>query len=522
MGVGERENVKQAIRWILRLGWIVPLLLQSSCVVLPVKVAGGVSGQVVDRQTGTPLADALVVVRFEGHYDDILPDRALLGHREARTDSTGHFSIGAIVRPGFSAWPMFRGSARVVSVLKDGYRCASPHNVPRDGDVRIVMDGALDEHSRRRSCRPVPAKRGEAVEYQAAWRQMFPATPTAMDRETTAQIDATLKSRGAFGFGQNCHGPALDLAMSPDGRLAAFSIAGATETEVRVLELRGSRVLKAKTVAQEAGTPTRRLAWTSPGDLVLWEPAPQSQRVVSPSAFSTGRFERVWSRSGPAKAATDAATRPRASSPLEPTDWTDEDDTRWLGRSFQLAHLPDAKTGLPSDELRVHREDGSIYTLSLPGEPCGPPGRFGRPQYRIAADGRTSLDLRFVEGGCHIVRTDLENGSWSILDGVKEPAICSASRRVPASHFSTALRGYVHDIELAVTKLGADPASAYALRIEADGSTQLDTRGFSGEVLTGDLPPFPLKTPLRRIEVSILGSVPRVNPTRGVPGLQPL
>ena len=61
---------------------------------------------------------------------------------------------------------------------------------------------------------------------------------------------------------------------------------------------------------------------------------------------------------------------------VDPMDWSDEGDARWLGRSFVLNQLPDPQTGLPSDELRVHRDDGSIYTLSLPGEPCGSPGRF--------------------------------------------------------------------------------------------------------------------------------------------------
>ena len=65
-------------------------LLQISCVVLPVRVAPGVSGTVVDRASGKPVAGAPVVVRFDGHYDDILPDREVLGHREARTPSLIH------------------------------------------------------------------------------------------------------------------------------------------------------------------------------------------------------------------------------------------------------------------------------------------------------------------------------------------------------------------------------------------------------------------------------------------------
>ena len=104
-------------------------LLQISCVVLPVRFASGVSGTVVDRASGKPIAGALVVVRFDGHYDDILPDREVLGHREAKTDASGRFSIGSLIKPGISAWPTFRTEARVVAVMSDDYRCPRPQRV---------------------------------------------------------------------------------------------------------------------------------------------------------------------------------------------------------------------------------------------------------------------------------------------------------------------------------------------------------------------------------------------------------
>ena len=59
------------------------LLGLTSCVVLPVRMAPAVEGQVVDQATGKPVADAVVVVRFDGRYDDVLPDRDLIGHQEA-------------------------------------------------------------------------------------------------------------------------------------------------------------------------------------------------------------------------------------------------------------------------------------------------------------------------------------------------------------------------------------------------------------------------------------------------------
>jgi hypothetical protein len=246
-------------------------------------------------------------------------------------------------------------------------------------------------------------------------------------------------------------------------------------------------------------------------DLVLWEPSKDSYQAVSPSVFGAGEFERIWSAAGSASHAIDRAeasqlrSKEMAVPVLAPEDLNDEGDSRWRGRSFVLQQRPNPETGLPQDDLRVYREDATSYTLSLPGEVCGPRGRFGRPQYRIAADGRTSLDLRFVDGGCHVVRTDLETGEWSILDAVDRAGVCRAARHVQPTEFRTALRGYTRELESAISEAGADPAAAYALRIEPDGTTRLDTRGFSGASMTIEVPRFPLDTPLRRIEISTLG-----------------
>jgi hypothetical protein len=213
---------------------------------------------------------------------------------------------------------------------------------------------------------------------------------------------------------------------------------------------------------------------------------------------------------------------------LAPEDLNDEGNSRWRGRSFVLQQRPNPETGLPQDDLRVYREDSTSYTLLLPGEVCGPRGRFGRPQYRIAADNRTSLDLRFVNGGCHVVRTDLETGVWSALDTVDRTGVCRAERSVQPAELKTALRGYVRELESAIFEAGADPAAAYALRIEPNGTTRLDTRGFSGESMTIEVPRFPLSTPLQRIEISTLGggsNVGGISNVRGAnahPGLDPL
>jgi len=272
----------------------------------------------------------------------------------------------------------------------------------------------------------------------------------------------------------------------------------------------------------------------SPSDLVLWEPSEDSYQAVSPSVFSTGEFERIWSATGPASRAPDSAeassrrSEEAAVPVLAPEDLNDEGDARWRGRSFVLQQRPNPETGLPQDDLRVYREDATSYTLSLPGEVCGPRGRFGRPQYRIAADHRTSLDLRFVDGGCHVVRTDLETGEWSALDSIDRAGVCRAARRVQPTELRTALRGYTRELESAIFEAGADPVSAYALRIEPDGTTRLDTRGFSGESMTIEVPRFPLETPLQRIEITTLGggsnvgSISNVRGTTAHSGVDPL
>ena len=532
------ERVDQGYRGpspVWRTGWpaaacvaAILVLLQTSCVVLPVRVAPGISGAIVDQVSGNPVEGALVVVRFDGHYDDVLPDREMLGHRETTTDASGHFSVGALIRPGLSAWPSFRTEARVVAVMRDGYRCPRLRPGPISGDIRIGIQPALDAADRRESCRPVAAERGEATAYMAVWRGLYPDLIATPDPEETHQLDRLLSARSAFGFGENCEGPALDISLAPDGRRAAFSVAAEGESEVRVVDLRANRSMPVQVVAREARSRPRRLAWTSPGDLVLWEPTEDAYPPGSASAFSTGRFERVWSASVPAShAPADAGAAPirseeTAPPALGPENLSDESDSRWRGRSFVLHRSPNPDTGLARDELRVYREDATNYTVTLPGEPCGPPGRFGRPQYRIAADSRTSLDLRFVEGGCHVIRTDLESGEWSALDSIDQPGTCRSARRVQASEFKTAFRGYASELEATIFEAGADPAAAYALRIEPGGEAQLDTRGFSGEPVTLEVSAFPVDTPLRRIEVSVLGGTPSIRESGTEPRLEPL
>jgi hypothetical protein len=509
-------------------------LFQTSCIVLPVRIASGIEGVVVDAVNGGGVTDALVVVRFDGRYGNVLPDREVLGHRETRSDSLGRFHVGSLVRPGISAWPFFKTDARVVAVFKEGYRCAKPVSVRGQGVVKIPLQPALDGDDQRDSCRPVPANPGEAEEYMTAWRALFPEEQNAQDAESERQIERILEARSVFGFGENCEGPIVDLALAPDGLRAGYVAVG-ERPEVHIVELSPGDSRRSEFVVHDENPLPRRLAWTSAGDLVLWEPSADAYHSVSPSIFGSDGFEVVWRaphrRVSPPAAPSFRARRVRTDSrpqhsPLDPADLNDEADTRWLGRTFSLNRELDPETGLASDRLTVTRDDRSRYGIPLPGEACGPQGRFGRPHYRITAAGNTGIDMRFVDGACHAVQIDLETGAWERLDESSESASCSSARSVPASHFNAALRSYAREVQLARTEAGGDPTASYVLSIEPDGATSVETRGYAGEAVSARVSDFPLATPLRSINVSLVGGVhnppPAPAPVRGVDDLDPL
>jgi hypothetical protein len=506
------------------------VLSLSSCILLPVRVAPGIEGTVVDRASGEPLAGAIVLVRFDGHYGDVLPDREHLGHAETTTGPDGRFRVKTYLRGGVSLWPHFRTEARVVGVMQKGYRCPPPRLVPSSEPVRIALRAALDPTDRRDSCRPVPARRGEAEAYQAAWRELFPARASAEEQEQQRQLERLLAARAALGFGENCEGPVRDLALAPGGRHAAFVADAAEGPEVRLVELAPGASGRDWLVASAEGVPPRRLAWTGPEELVLWQPSSEANRAISPSIFSPGRSEVVWTGSrafpgapDPGMPASSRRTSPRL--PLDPEDLSDEAETRWFGRSFALERRIAPETGLSRDRLRVTREDGGRHKIDLPGEPCGPRARFGRPHYRIAAGGRLGLDLRWVDGGCHALRIDLETGGWALLDHGDAAGACRAQRRVAPGQLATALRGWTRELHTGMDQAGADPGAAYALRIAPDGATQVLARDFAGEPLTLKAPRFPVATPLRRIDVTnVAPATPgsRAQPQTSPAALEPL
>jgi hypothetical protein len=487
--------------------------LQTACV-MPARVASGVKGVVVDAETGDAVEGAIVVVRYDGRRGDVLPDRELLGHREAVTNPDGNFEAGAIVRAGLASWPVYKTDARVVSVIKPGYRCSTARAVREKQELRIELQPARDLADQRDSCRPVPAERGEADDYMAAWRELFPSQKTAAELENERQLERILEARSALGFGGNCQGPVNDLAIASDGSHAGLSLA-AQPAQIRVIDFSGESPSDPLLVARDESSPLRRLAWTRTGDLVLWEPSADSERSVSPYAYGGDRFQVVFR----SKLRTMPPAKPdfgkkrilkdsRSNhTPLDPADLNDESDTRWEGRSFAVERELDPMSGLSQDRLAVMLQNGTRYEIELPGEACGEAGRFGRPQFRIVEDGGTAIDLRFVEGGCHAIAIDLANGDWRKIDGASGKAVCGRTRNMPASHLNTALRSYSREVQLARVEAGGDSAASYALLIDANGSTRVETRSHSGEAVSIDVPNFPIHTPLRRINVSLIGGV---------------
>lgn len=536
MAVGSRAGetvVRRVLRhdWkrVARALWMLSLLawvgLQAGCLPMPYLRAPGVSGRVVDA-SGAPIAGAVVVVRYDARYEEILPDRDLVGLVEAETDAAGAFRVESFAKPGLSLWPMVKTEARIVGVMSRGHRCPAPRIVPESGIIELSLETAEGDEDRRGSCRPVTAKVGEAPRHTAAWRELYPSRETSEQADGERQIERLLSARAVFGQGDNCEGPVLDLALAPGGHRVAY-LAQKRGTEVVGVVSFGERTRHVARLTVELDDDvTRSLAWTDPGELVLWSPASKLDRALSASVFAAAAPEVVWKADSPPAAPLPSVNpgpvkerRPRR--PLDPALLNDEGDVRWLGRSFALSAALDPDTGLGVDHMRITEENGETRELVLPGETCGPRGQFGRPYYRIAADMRSALDLRYVKGGCHAVSIDLETGRWSTVDDVGGAGACREKRRVPASQMSLALRSYALEIESAMDEAGADPSAAYTLRIAEDGGTEAFTRDYTGDSRVVPVPPFPLSTPLRRIDVSVVGGGGGGG-SRAVPGLDPL
>jgi hypothetical protein len=500
---------------------LAPLVLAALCTavsgcLMPVRSAPGVEGRVVEAGSRRPLAGALVVVRFDGRHGNLIPDRENLGHIELRTDAEGRFRVARHFSPGLALWPYFEGEARVLSVLADGYRCSSPQKAVPGVPIVLALAPAADRRDQRASCRPVAARPGEAAAYMASWRALFDEADSDQALEDRRRVEQILVARTALGFADNCEGPVFDLALSPDGRRAAIAQREKQATAVHVVDLTpggGARAVRTGVVER---IPPRRLAWTSPRQLVAWVPTATPLRAAATARGADGRVEVLWN----APAEPKNIARPRVSAtpvgssrPLEPEDIYDEGANRWAGRSFTLLRGVDASSGLAREQLRIVASDGARHEIELPGEPCGPTGHFGQPQYRIAADGVHAVDLRFVGGACRAVSIDLASGAWNAIDSVgRARAECRNERRIPPSHLRVALRGYLRQAEGSLASAGADPTRAYVLRIEPSGAAQAETRDESGRTQHVALAPFPVATPLRIVHVTNVAPVDGLQP----------
>lgn len=485
---------------------------QAGCLLLPVRSAPGASGRVIDAATRQPLAGAIVVVRFDGRHGDLIPDRDHLGHAEIRTDASGRFQIARHFEPGLAVWPFFRGETRVVSVFASGHRCPTPRSVAPGERLVISLAAAADLADQRESCHPVAARGEETPAYMAAWRGLFDEHATESAETDRRRVEQVLAARSTLGFGENCEGPVLDLALSPDGRRAAYAMRESAGAAAFVLDLGPGGVERSVRAHSAERTPPRRLAWTSPTQLVLWEALSEPLRTSSASRLGEADVEVIW-HGAPLPAATASPRRPAppaapAALPLEPEDLYDEGATRWEGRGFSLLHHPDPVSGLAADELRVVAASGERHSVELPGETCGPSGGFGRPQYRITADGDHAIDLRFLDGGCRAVWIDLDTGAWKRLDrSGSARAECRTERRIPPSTLAVALRGYLREVEASLDGAGLERGRTYALRIEPSGKTQAETRDPDGRPHLVSVAPFPVRTPLRVIQISNVSSL---------------
>jgi hypothetical protein len=485
----------------------------TGCVPLPAYNMPGVSGRVLDATSGKPVAGAVVVVRYDARYDDLLPDRDVIGHREVVSTADGSFSLRRSAAPGLAFWPLVRTETRVVAVIAPGYRCALPQLASGEA-MTLALAPAADEDDRRDACRPLSTRAGETPRFHAAWQALHPRSEAARARDQERDLERVLAARRSFGFGDNCRGPVVDMALSTDGRWVAW------RTEVGP----GSRVeIRSTTEGLAAPDPidvsggSRRLAWTSQGDLVMWEPANEIDRALSPSQLSASGDgpELLW-RGGRGTGVTPASPDRRSALPLEPSDLRDEGDARWLGRSFRLTRSLDPATGLARDSLRVSALGRETRAIELPGEACGPHGEYGEPQLRIAADTRTALDLRDVGEGCGVFAIDLDSGVWRRLERARG-RVCAEERSVPVGHLRTAARGFATEVEEALAKAGADPQAAWSLRIAPDGGVTATSVDYTGALVRVAAPQFPIRTPLRRIEFGVMGQ-PMLNSSGGRAG----
>ena len=510
---GARPTSRRA--WLGRLSAAIAVLALGC---LPLQLTPRVQGRVLDESTGAPVAGAVVVVRFDASRDERLPERDLLGHREVLSDAEGRFQVSSGARPGLTAWPGGGAEARVVGVMKDGYQCARPRRVPGSGHVTLNLTPAAGDDDRRASCRPLAASPDEVPEYLTAWRALYPRSRGDRDGAQERELARLARTRATFGFGENCRGPAVDLALAPGGELAGVVVEGPAGRQIEIVTLIPE--IRTLTRVQPPADDSRRLGWVSANELVLWEPG---SALAPPASASEGASDQHSLRTIWRNPAAPPSPREAGRLPLQPSDFNDSREVRWGGRSFAIVRSLDPETGLGIDTLRISSGAADPVSWRLPGEACGPRGQYGRPHFRIDGAGRRGLDLRYVEGGCHALSIDFSSGDWRRLDSAKgQAALCREARRVPRSHLRSALGDYVAELDTILTTAEADPQGAYSLQIAPNGRTVLSSRDFMGGALRLDVSSFPLRTPLRRIDVSAVAGAASVPAAPAKDLLEPL
>lgn len=120
---------------------IVLLMLPILPVGCVVHAGWPVSGTVVDKRTGAPIANATVVLVWQGNINAIVDIQSTCYHVEtATTDAKGHFSTGPWIGPGTVY--SINGVQVVPYVYAPGYREADRFSMDRI--LMVPFDGARD------------------------------------------------------------------------------------------------------------------------------------------------------------------------------------------------------------------------------------------------------------------------------------------------------------------------------------------------------------------------------------------
>jgi hypothetical protein len=459
------------------------------------------AGVVVGAQSGRPLVGALVVLREPAKSG--IPPRASFRHHEERTGAGGRFTVAASVRWSWRSGSSAGERGEVFSVFAPGYRCSLPLPLSPDRVVRIELQAASDPSEQRDSCPPPPAPAAVLPRYAAAVALLErSATHTAELRRRQADGHPAdpLAALLSLGYGANCPGPILDFALHPEGRRLAFQEHTSRGVAIRVAFL--DKATQAPMLIGYASEhPPRRLQWSANGALTLFrEPGSLAWRI-SPRE----RAEKIWR---PASGSKPSEPGPRDLPALASEENRTPSSQR---RSLTVRRYLDPHTRLPTQWLTVTREDGGRVRLQLPGEPCARGGRSGSPTQGLAAHGNSAFDLRWVNGGCHLVRIDLGTGAWSPLDRAGSTGLCRESRRMASSELRRALPDYARRLEALLADPQIDPRAGYMLWIEPGRPGRVEAQDRLGGRRWLEAPRLPVRTPLRRIHLVPVAPLPRAD-----------